>query len=110
MKQERFKLHFLNIIKCIKHDRQELERGSQTATMSNWENFKPCAFSIGLKDISEIVKKTSFFYQVHDKVELDREVYNEENTGPAVLGVCWHHHIRETTKVKERCHQMQTES
>lgn len=68
-----------------------------------------CIFNRTQRHLRNCEKK-SFFYQVHDKVELDREVYNEENTGPAVLGVCWHHHIRETTKVKERCHQMQTES
>lgn len=39
-------------------------------------------------------------YQIHDEVELYGEVNNEEHTGPAVLGVCWHHHIRETRKIK----------
>lgn len=37
-------------------------------------------------------------YQVHDEVELYGEVNNEENTGPTVLGVCWHHHIRKTRR------------
>lgn len=37
-------------------------------------------------------------YQIHDEIELYGEVNDEEHTGPAVLGVCWHHHIRETTK------------
>lgn len=40
-------------------------------------------------------------YQVHDEVELYGEVNNEENTGPAVLGVRWHHHIRETKRKRE---------
>lgn len=40
-------------------------------------------------------------YQVHDEVELYGEVNNEENTGPAVLGIRRHHHIRETKKKKE---------
>lgn len=40
----------------------------------------------------------AFQYQIHDEIELYGEVNNEEHTGPAVLGVCWHHHIRETTK------------
>lgn len=51
------------------------------------------------RDNLEVVKAN--LYQVHDEIELYGEVNNEENTGPAVLGVCWHHHIRETTRKRK---------
>lgn len=37
-------------------------------------------------------------YQVHDEIQLYGEVNDKENTRPAVLGVCWHHHIREAAE------------
>lgn len=41
-------------------------------------------------------------YQVHDEVELYGEVNNKEDTGPAILGVCGHHHIRKTTRKRNQ--------
>lgn len=40
-------------------------------------------------------------HQVHDEVELNGEIHYEEDTGPGVPGVRWHHHIRETAFKKD---------
>lgn len=35
-------------------------------------------------------------HQVHDEVQLDGEVHDEEDAGPGVPGVGRHHHVWET--------------
>jgi len=40
-------------------------------------------------------------HQVHDEVQLNGEIHYEEDTGPGVPGVRWHHHIRETAPEKD---------
>lgn len=39
--------------------------------------------------------------QIHDEVELDGQIYNEENAWPTILRICWHHHIWKTSKEKK---------
>lgn len=38
--------------------------------------------------------------QIHDEVELDGQIHNEENAWPTILGICWHHHIWKTREEK----------
>ena len=40
-------------------------------------------------------------HQVHDEVQLNGEIHYEEDTGPGVPGIRWHHHIRETASEKD---------
>lgn len=47
-----------------------------------------------LLNVIESVKHNSQ-KQVHDEVELNGEIHNEEDTGPGIPGIGRHHHIRE---------------
>lgn len=40
-------------------------------------------------------------HQVHDEVQLNGEIHYEEDTGPGVPGIRWHHHVRETASEKD---------
>lgn len=40
-------------------------------------------------------------HQVHDEVQLDGEVHDEEDTGPGVPGVGGHHHVWETALAED---------
>lgn len=40
-------------------------------------------------------------HQVHDEVQLDGEIHYEEDTGPGVPGIRWHHHIGKTASEKD---------
>lgn len=94
MKQQRFKLHLLHVVKRIENYGQELQEGRQKwqwNIASVWPVWTHAERMTG-----RFLKASQ--YQIHDEIELYGEVNDEEHTGPAVLGVCWHHHIRETTK------------
>lgn len=82
VEHQRFKLHLLNTVKCIEHHCQKLQHKH---TVKPW----PKGTQGGNNSMCVCV------YQVHDEIEFNGKVDDEEDTGPTVPRVCWHHHVWE---------------